>query len=359
MYKFAIPYNNSTVDKFIRKVIEPVRESVDEVYFSLPPFYGGNARGVIAKQKTLDELAGFIKSCGVPCNLVINSGFNPVSSYMPSELTRTTNAIEVLVKAGLQRITLNNPFMVRTRIWRMQFPSLRFIASVNMVADTLHKLDDLTTLFQFEEIVLDRAFNRDMLALHKASAMLKKKGILRKILVNEGCLLGCPFKNFHDQLVGQASYFDSVGYQDYTLGLTNKYEQVQTLIPGLCDTYACGEIYQSEPWRFLSSPVIRPEDLHVYAPYGDSFKIAGRACSTDEIVERVQAYVNQSYDGALQDIVEASRFEPPIPNKGLDVMFTLSCNKVCSECGKCKEYYEKHIAPKQPAPPQEESLNEY
>lgn len=343
MYKFALPYNNSTPDKYIRMVVEPIRESVDEVYFSLPPALAGNARAILKKQRSVSELSEFIVNLGVPSNVVINSGFNSVSSYMPEELTRLIRGVELLVKAGLKRITLNNPFMMRTGIWKKEFPEVKFTASVNMNADTVHKVHELLTLFDFDEIVVDRAFNRDLLNLRKVSDMISKAGKKRKILVNEGCLLGCLFKSFHDQLIGQAHYFDTVGYQDYVVGLRDKYPDIEMLIPGLCDTYACGKLYNTEPWRILTSPFIRPEDLGTYADYADSFKISGRVCSTDIIAKRVRAYVDGGFKGNLMELLDAAPANVNIPNEKLDLNFTLGCTKVCSECGWCKEHYEKAV----------------
>ena len=342
--KFSVPFNNSL--KYVDKVITPYAEHIDEVYFSLPPAYAGNARGILAKQRTTPELCDFVSECkkrGIHSNLVINSGFSAVSSYLPEEIQRLKKGISELYDAGLRRLTSNNPFLLRTGLLQRNFPEMEFVASVNLNADTLHKVEDLVSLFKFSEIVIDRAFNKEPMMLRRISNLLKKRGIRRKLLVNEGCLLGCPFKNFHDQLIGQTHYYDYSGFADYTVGLLKRSPDVEVLIPGLVETYACGDIYQKEPWRLFASPIIRPEDLGFYDEYADSYKIAGRTGSTEAIIERIEAYATGSFDGSLPMLVDSMWLSKPIPNKGLDLNFTLSCNKICSECNACRNYYEKVV----------------
>jgi collagenase-like PrtC family protease len=60
----------------------------------------------------------------------------------------------------------------------------------------------------------------------------------------------------------------------------------------------------SEPWRILTTPFIRPEDLCTYKELGVSeIKLTDRFSSTDELVNRVEAYLKETYDGNLLDLL--------------------------------------------------------
>jgi len=59
-----------------------------------------------------------------------------------------------------------------------------------------------------------------------------------------------------------------------------------------------------EPWKILSTPFIRPEDVEYYEKIGiDEIKLTDRFNSTDTLVKKVEAYINGKYDGNLLDLL--------------------------------------------------------
>ncbi len=57
--------------------------------------------------------------------------------------------------------------------------------------------------------------------------------------------------------------------------------------------------------EYIKSPWVRPEDIKYYEEIGiEHFKITERDFPTNELVKRVKAYVDRSYDGNLLDLIQ-------------------------------------------------------
>ncbi len=108
-----------------------------------------------------------------------------------------------------------------------------------------------------------------------------------QLIVNDNCLLDCPWFFYHNNVTSHASQsgrFTGTFMFDYC-------------------RLNCRSSMVAEPEKFLRAAWIRPEDLSVYEGVGiDRFKLVDRTMCTDALLKIVNAYAARRYDGNLQDL---------------------------------------------------------
>jgi collagenase-like PrtC family protease len=115
----------------------------------------------------------------------------------------------------------------------------------------------------------------------------------------------------------------------------------------------CGEVIGEDPVQFLKSGWIRPEDIGKYSEITDYFKIVGRAMPRSKVIRCIKAYLKQSWDGNVLDLLCASlntynlTHYDYLDNKGLDEYNFFekisTCDRNCRQCGYCDELAKKLI----------------
>jgi collagenase-like PrtC family protease len=134
-----------------------------------------------------------------------------------------------------------------------------------------------------KKIIPDWNVLRDFRTLEKIVGVLKPWNTQLEVLVNDPCMLYCPYVLCHDLAMAKGS-------------MTAVYEHYWT--------FKCCYDYVRNPSEVLKSLFIRPEDLHYYEDIGiENFKIADRNRSTEFIVNAVNAYLNRNYPGNLAEIL--------------------------------------------------------
>ncbi|HYB91621.1 MAG TPA: U32 family peptidase [Candidatus Binataceae bacterium] len=200
--------------------------------------------------------------------------------------------LQWLVDAGGAAVVTANPFVME--LVRENFPSLELHISV------LASVNDARKAKFFDElgatvIHLDPQVNRDF---RRLEAIRKAAGCTLSLVVNEGCLLSCPIRNYHSNMISHSG--ESITgryYVDYCY-------------------YRCALFKVTDPAEHLRSPWVRPEDLSVYEDLGiDLFKVAGRekmeegpSSHTDWIVKVAGAYHARRCDDVARLLVG---IEPP------------------------------------------------
>lgn len=177
-------------------------------------------------------------------------------------------------------------------------------------------------------IVIDPAVNRQF---DKLEAIRDAVSCDLKLLVNEACLYQCPFRYAHFNFFSHAN------------GPGPK--------PNVLDDYyyfKCLSLRINDPQQLIKSPWIRPEDLREYRHITDTFKIGGRTQFVNWILNAVDAYANESYEGNLMDLLDSIKDLKDhffIPNSELNgaIEQWKRCDKVCHKCGYCKRLAEKVI----------------
>jgi len=195
--------------------------------------------------------------------------------------------LQWLVDIGAAAVVTANPFVME--LVRENFPGLELHISV------LASVNDARKAKFFEDlgaavIHLDPQVNRDF---RRLEAIRKAVECSLSLVVNEGCLLSCPIRQYHSNMISHSG--ESITgryYVDYCY-------------------YRCSLLKVTDPAEYLRSPWVRPEDLAIYEDLGiDLFKVAGRekmeegpSSHTDWIAMVAEAYHSRRCDDVARLLV--------------------------------------------------------
>ncbi len=228
---------------------------------------------------------------------------------------------------GVAGVVLSNPYLVAFA--HRRFPRLKLAVSTAAAIDSVDKAQ----FFEgqgADSLYLPEYINRDFPLLGQIRKRVRAKLVL---LANVGCLLHCPIRQYHINLVSHSNESLELGtYVDYPL-------------------MWCTREKAHDPALMLKSPWIRPEDQSIYEEIGiDEIKLAGREMDR-AWVERVSAaYAARRYDGDLNDLVLGfdhlepyGRLPVRIPNRALDGFVEFfkkkhDCRTGCRDCRYCDDY---------------------
>ena len=219
---------------------------------------------------------------------------------------------------------------------------LKIVPSVNFNISSISRLNSVVT--QFSDLLdydyipsiihIDRSLNRNIKELDKLVEYIREKypTSLISLLVNEGCIYNCVYKNTHDALISNCniSYYE----KEVTDHLSN---------------LDCNSLFNKEPWKLLTTPFIRPEDLKYYINKYDVIKIAGRTLPTPELINIIHSYINQEYEWNIFNLSEVHygfKDKYILDNELIPKDFyhvTTSCDKLCNECNYCKDLFNEKV----------------
>ncbi len=259
------------------------------------------------------HLGDFLKNKRIPKSLLLN----PITLPAPVE------DIAHAVIAALRRLTADfeieeavvTNLTLAQRI-RDALPGLRLAAST--LADLAMPQQAVLADNLFEVITPPPRIMRDASSL----ARFRNSWAGRvRLIVNESCLAGCPFRTQH--------------FQEMNSNLPHP----QSL---------CNQLLEKKPWLRMTGAWILPQHLHLFDGLYDELKLAGRVTLQDpEKYRRVLgAYVNRT--PLLPDEIGGGPASPLLPIH-VDESFyayTLHCNKECAQCNCCRDYYAAGVSDK-------------
>lgn len=232
---------------------------------------------------------------------------------------------------GAEGVVLSNPYLVAFA--HRRFPKLKIAASTACAIDSVDKA-------QFFEqqgadlLYLPEFINRDFPLLRQIRKRVHSRLVL---LANVGCLLHCPIRQYHINVVSHSNESLELGtYVDYPL-------------------MWCTREKANDAGLMLKSPWIRPEDQALYEEMGiDEFKLAGREMDRPWVERVSNAYADRRYDGDLNDLILGfdhlepyGRLPVRIPNRALDGFVDFfkkkhDCRTGCRDCRYCDDYAAEH-----------------
>lgn len=256
--------------------------------------FGGGRASMTLPQLSLKELKAYINMCHsnkILFNYLINPaclGNREVNPHFHKKIVRY---IGDLCDAQIDAVTVNSPYLCE--LIKKQFPHLRITVGVAVGINDIQHIQSWYDLGA-NEITLTHDMNRNFLGLENILRFTKGRNITVRLIANNICLHACPFASNHSKGQAHASQKGSKSsnlFVDYNL-------------------LSCNHRKLENPELLISSEWIRPEDVHYYEElcdkvgnYNLSLKLLDRTKTTNFLLRVVKAYIEESYDGNLIDIV--------------------------------------------------------
>ena len=232
--------------------------------------------------------------------MILNSTCEGTEWYSPEVVNAKMEYLRQMHEEhGLEAVTIANPLYIQEV--RRHFPGIEICASV------LGDIDCVQRAVIYNKaganiITPDVNINRDLELLKEIKRATNAE---LKLMINEGCLYRCPFRKFH---------FNYMSHKSKELGE----------IEGDAFFANCSQVTMGDHSQILRSGWIRPEDTRKYSGITNFFKIVGRARPKSFVTRAVKAYLKESWDGDLLDIVSSSlnkfglEYGAHLDNKSLD-----------------------------------------
>ena len=183
-------------------VLKELPANISDVYFSDNAF--GSARALSLSEENLAELRAIRKDFGIALHYLVNGNY-----YANDFYEKAPELVEHVASLQVDILTLNNTYLLRDAEFisalRRSNPSLAIKNSVNNKPKSLKDVVFLISTLGVKDVVLDRSLNRDLDELRKISQFCKEQGVSTTLLVNEGCIVDCMWKNFDDMLIAQTT----------------------------------------------------------------------------------------------------------------------------------------------------------
>lgn len=303
--KWIIPYIDQPIH-FWERIAGEYGSFVKEVYFPFPNENGIGSGRPVQPQSHLKEFLGFQK-------LTRSVIVNPIVLPVPSEsaIPGIVEQLRTLCDTyDIQGATVGHVRLARAL--RGEMPRLRLYASV--LLDIFTPLQAVMMEGLFDSLVVSSRIVRDKKAIER---LRQSAACALRMIVNEACLPGCPFRTQHFYEMGS----------------------------GAADPRSlCDELLGHKPWLRLTGAWVLPQHMHLYGGLVDEWKLAGRVTlqDPDKYLKVLDAYAHRSplmpheIGGGPASVLEPMKIDPQFFET------TLNCGKECGNCDVCMNYFEEH-----------------
>ena len=322
--KFSIGYNHS-LDTL--KLLDDYREKLEAFYFPMPQAIMGTGRYIPQSGSYPEEIPRIIKRCNslnIKPQLLVNSTCEGINGLTKKTFSRVIDYALSLKSIGLKSIILTNPVYI-SQIKRL-IPDVLIESSVNCYVRTVEHALYLKDL-GIDVLTIDRDINHDIAMIGRIRDKTKLK---IKIILNEGCVRHCPFRNMHYNYLSHGNFSERKN-------IDNTY----------IDKFGIS-LFVNKPEKMFRMPFIPPDYLGYYADIADYFKLSTRVFSTVRIKECLDAYVDRQYRGNLLNIIDSPclsyfYFIDYRHMKNIFFEKISRCDTSCKNCNLCKKIFKKTV----------------
>ena len=322
-HKFSIPYTKGMLETLPSLDID----SISDIYFSDNKF--GSARSIFNGQEMFEELYTIRQQYGIKMHYLVNP-----SLYSNEFYGQVPELIEHVKNIDVDMITLNNTYLLRagvTKDFQANKPTIEVKNSVNNLVRTLKDFIFMHEVLGVTSIIVDRSLNRDLDTLTKMRNYGNQHGIKITMLVNEGCIVDCKWKQWDDLIISQVKIHDK---RDITDNVHNR--------------LGCVSYFKENPAEWLKTAFTLPNDIGKFDGLVDVIKIAGRGFPINRWFKVIDAYQKRSGNitfGELLSTTGTLFLTNVLANDLADLGFnelTNNCKTVCgTECNHCDKIYDK------------------
>ena len=337
-FEFSVPYNGDmqTVPELLA-LQGTGGNRIRELFLSGPADFAGSGR--VAPGITLEDfgdICDIVHDAGVRVNLVLNSVCEGIEWYTAENVRTLMGYLgHAHNELGVEALTVANPIIIA--LVRDHFPEMEVSASVLSQVDCVHKAKSVVAAGA-KVCTPDVNINRDLDMLRR----IANAGLELKVMVNEGCMRGCAYRQFHFNAMSHLA--KDVSHVGVDADPQSFYKTVNQIAFKLFFGN-CNHLLDEDHAALLKSGWIRPEDLKEYAEVTHFFKISGRTIPRAQLVRLVRAYMEESYDGNFFDLMDSSlktfamRHGAIMDNKALGDAGAFkqlsTCGERCEECSWC------------------------
>ena len=249
---------------------------------------GGRATSIIP-DFSMNQLCDYVKECKKN-KLTFNYLINPLclgqKELDPDEGTKIRSFIHDAYDIGIRAFTVNSPSLIK--YIKKQFSDVFITLGLYAYPVNVQHIEYWRS-WGVDEITLDHTFNRNFELLKKVMTLYKDSDLRLRVIANNLCIKDCPFRLAHGCFASHS----------VTEGISMDYMLINCLYRKI-----------TTPKSILTSEWIRPEDIHLYEELasetgytGFSVKLVDRTRPTSFIERVIKAYMSESYDGNLLDIL--------------------------------------------------------
>ena len=301
--------------------------NITDVYFSDNKF--GSARSIFNGQDMFDELYAIREKFGIKLHYLVNP-----SVYSNEFYKEVPDLIAHVKDIDVDMVTLNNTYLLRAGIekdFKRNKESVVVKNSVNNLVRTLKDFIFMHEVLNVNHIIVDRSLNRDLDTLTKMSNYAKERDIKITMLVNEGCIVDCKWKQWDDIIISQVKINDD-----------------RTFNGNMHSDLGCVRYFHQNPAEWLKTAFTFPTDIKKFDGLVDTIKLAGRGFDINRWYRVVDAYQRESGNIRFGDILSTTgdgaltlTLINDIVDQGFDDL-TKNCKTVCGiECNHCDKVYDK------------------
>ena len=331
--KFSIGYN---YDIKCLDLLSRYKKNIEAFYFPIPSQYLGSGRWTKQSDRYIKEIPLIIKKCKnlkIRSQLLLNASCGGAIALESSFFFKIIAYIKKLRILGLDSVVVANPIYIPEI--RKQIKDITIESSVNCYVKTVEHALYMKRL-GIDVLTIDRDINRNIALIKEIK---KRTGLKIRILLNEGCLRNCPFRQQH---------FNFIAHKGST---ANKNTKQAEIIGGNFAEKWCMHILSKTPEVIFSSPFIPPDSLKYYTSFVDFFKLATRTFTTSNIEQMLKAYTSRKFKGNLTSLLACLGMFPffkyidyEILQKSNFFKRMLKCTDDCKECNYCRKLIDKAAA---------------
>ncbi len=300
---WVLPYIDQPVQFWDRLHAEYGRH-IKEIYFPLPDSQVGSGR----PPQPAVHLNEFLRHSPLRKSVLVNPIVLPgpvaeVAARVIEALRRLTG------ESGVSSVTISN-LSLAARI-REQLPALSLTASILM--DISRPVQVLMLGDIFDTLVPAGRVMRNLQALRRLRDAFPGR---MRLIVNEGCLPGCPHRTQH--------FYEMTACPQHSQSL-------------------CDELLERLPWMRLTGTWVLPQHLHLFEGLCDEWKLSGRVTLRDpsDYFRVVRAYIRAEPLGPHEIGGGPASLHEPFEITGEFYRRTLRCRQRCNSCHYCRDYYAK------------------
>lgn len=343
MIKLSIPF---TKDNRILSLVKGEHLSyISEIFMPVPHSIIESARPYMAAtqkeyETLIEENVKRAKEMGLKVSFVANKQFIPHEKLRSTSLKLCKFLKRMKEEYDIDKVVLSNLYIIQQYGELIQSMGIEVELSILAGIDSYSALKEYLTIApHITSVCLSDKLvhNLDEIAAIKQDFA----GVSLKIIPNHGCLIGCPFEKQHH-------HYSACTFAEETDDMIQNSINIELNIAN--DTCAGCRRYLSNAERHIKEmSFIRPEDIHLYVGAIDMLKISGREHSAENVIEMIEAYGAQNYDGDLEEILDMNRAENTLPNKGFPQGFgqkRSGCKNQCYKCNYCniiQQFVKSHL----------------